>query len=340
MIQENGAMDRYIYEMAIPSEISVNTISPGKVAPAMASTSQKPKSGMSADDALSMLKLVNVGRNVLDTSSLKKNPAVIVRIAQQIIDARKTGTPGVEFENGRISISEDLFNKIVSSSGKNPEQTEQISNTSGNAASAAGMFAQIPPEIERTRKKGASKEIKSEEIAADPEKEADPQIKLSSPQAYFILIDIVPPKGGRYIVEIKEKFGDEPEEQQELETGLQSFWKDFGNSVSVNARHSSFTIEPKILVGGFVNPEVSKKLVWVYVSQSTEEKMRTNKIEASGTVIILRPSPNTSEVTFSSEKILNYLMEHMTTHMDSGDISVKSSTNLSDNALNGPPDQA
>ncbi len=122
-MQENRVAGRYIYEMAI-AEINMNSIHAGRFAPPVPvqpAAAQKPKTSMSAEEALNILKLVNVGKQVLELSSFNKPPQTMIMIAESIISARKNGSE-VEFENGRIHVPEELFNNIVRGCEKGPDR--------------------------------------------------------------------------------------------------------------------------------------------------------------------------------------------------------------------------
>lgn len=326
-MQESSAMGRYIYEMAI-SEVNMNSIPVGRFSPPATAqpAAQKPKAPMSAEEALNILKLVNVGKQVLNPSSLNKPPQVMILIAESIIDGRKNGI-GVEFENGRIHLSEELFESIVRSCEKGADNPERVpvkpaegSLSFGAAASSASSEEELRKE--RTGQKSPSEkasEIYSEETVDDQ------PINLSSPQAYCILIDITAPDGGRYMIHIKDKYGDSPEERKELEKGLRTFWKDFGQNAAINALRNRFIIEPAMLVGGMVNPEVSKKLVWIYVSQSTTDKVSRGNIQVMENAFIIRPSVGNMEITLSNKNILEFLVNLTTSKTDSGIIRTKKS---------------
>lgn len=118
-------------EMAI-SEVNMNTlqIPPGWLAPAaLAQTpaAQKPKQQMSAEDAFNTLKLVNVGKHVLEMSSLNLSPEEMILLTESIKSARKNGM-GVEFENGRINIPEELFQSMIRACKKGPDRNLGIND--------------------------------------------------------------------------------------------------------------------------------------------------------------------------------------------------------------------
>ena len=131
-MQESGAAGRYIYEMGISEtkEVNMNSIHAGRLAPpvpAQPAAAQKPKSLMSDERALGILKVVTVGKIALNIADYeKKDKAVIITIAEGIISAIKSGMDAEFKENGRIFISEDLFNGIVKACEKGPDRNLNI----------------------------------------------------------------------------------------------------------------------------------------------------------------------------------------------------------------------
>ena len=109
------------------SEIRINPVQipPGwgvqpPAQPGHQQAAQKQKSGMGADEALNLLKLVNVGPRVLDVGALNLSPEEAVLLAENIKSARKSGM-GVEFENGRIHVPEQLFDGMLRGCKKGPD---------------------------------------------------------------------------------------------------------------------------------------------------------------------------------------------------------------------------
>ncbi|MCX5726886.1 MAG: hypothetical protein NT030_06935, partial [Candidatus Saganbacteria bacterium] len=70
----------------------------------------------------------------------------------------------------------------------------------------------------------------------------------------------------------------EREDLYSLEKALSAFWKDYGKSIAVNAKHTCVTVEPKFIVGNRVNPEIAKRILGVYLSQITSDKIVNEEI--------------------------------------------------------------
>lgn len=68
------------------------------------------------------------------------------------------------------------------------------------------------------------------------------------------------------------------ENKYEVEKALRAFWLDHGKPMMVNAKHTCVNVEPKFIVGNRINPEIAKKIIGVYLSQLTSDKIVTEQI--------------------------------------------------------------
>jgi hypothetical protein len=64
----------------------------------------------------------------------------------------------------------------------------------------------------------------------------------------------------------------------DLEAALEAFWKKNGNNLSVNAKHTYVTVQPKFIVGNRINPDVAKRILGVYLSQLNSDKIVKEEI--------------------------------------------------------------
>lgn len=63
------------------------------------------------------------------------------------------------------------------------------------------------------------------------------------------------------------------EDLYKLEQAMKAFWKDHGKPIAVNAKHTCVTVEPKFIIGNRINPDIAKKIINVYLSQLTSDKI-------------------------------------------------------------------
>ncbi len=68
------------------------------------------------------------------------------------------------------------------------------------------------------------------------------------------------------------------ENKYQVEKALKAFWLDHGKPVTVNAKHTCVNVEPKFIVGNRINPEIAKKIIGVYLSQITSDKIVNEEI--------------------------------------------------------------
>jgi len=191
------------------------------------------------EDAAGILNLVNVGSEVLNTAALKKDPATLARIAMGIINLRKNGGPG-QMENGRIQLSKEVFESIVRSAEspkKGPEQVYARPNSPINPAADGHRIS-----ISRPAQENAP---------------ATPDI---TPVQAWDLLKGLQNRDGRPYLDSTKAYEDSPKDRAQLSSALDDFWKDHGHTISVNGKHTCFTIKPVMLVGPLLNVEVARKL--------------------------------------------------------------------------------
>lgn len=70
----------------------------------------------------------------------------------------------------------------------------------------------------------------------------------------------------------------EKENLYNFEQAIKAFWKDYGNGLSVNGRHTYVNVEPKFVIGNRINHEVAKRIIGVYLSQLTSDKIVNEEI--------------------------------------------------------------
>lgn len=328
--------------MLNPSPLIINNMASGVSGPAIGPARTAPKGITSIEEAENILKLVNVGKEVLDVASLNMKSPELISVAQQIVSSRKNGS-NIEFANGRINIPRDLFEKIVTKStceADNPNNarlTKMPSNFEAKTAPAVPL--EETPDLKKEKK--SSKNTKPEKAAVITLDSDTENIRQLSPdQAYFILIDIESPSGGKYVLEIKESFEDTHEERRELEKCLENFWNDYGNNISINSTRNNFVIKPKLLLGATVNSEVSKKLVVIYISQSAAEKIKNSRIILNRDSFVIIPTHGNIEISFANKSMLAFLFSFQTSQMDSGKFENAQSPAIDDPEKKLPPSLA
>jgi hypothetical protein len=72
------------------------------------------------------------------------------------------------------------------------------------------------------------------------------------------------------------------ENKYEVEKALKAFWLEHGKAISVNAKHTCVNVEPKFIIGNRINPEIAKKIIGVYLSQITSDKVVSEQVIIDG----------------------------------------------------------
>ena len=314
--------------MSINAQSLVSTTPLGKITPPAIAQAQAIKSKQinSVEEALDVLKIVNVDQEVLNTNSLPQEKKILIRMGREIVKSCKDGTD-VQLQNGRIIIPKEVFKGIVRRAENPQEADEQASSVkvSGNGteegpkmpkpvpvmqqrAQTIPLFAPPPPIFDakkRREKKAADQAAASAGIIVSDD--SDQATMLTCSEAYCILVDIAPPTGGKYVMHISSKFDGTKEQRRDLQKALDAFWKDYGENIAVSARFTSFVIQPRMILGNSVNEEVSKKLVYVYVTQGTSEKISMGKIKVNGNTVTVTPGSGTYTISSSNLEAANYV---------------------------------
>ncbi len=319
-MQVSTLLIRYIdteIKMSITAQALVSNMPNGKIVPPVGATAQtiKTKQIQSLEDALSLLKIVTVENEVLATDSLPQDKKVLIRLARAVV-AEAKNSEKVQLANGRIIIPKETFKGLLEKSVEPPTLDENAASTklvgstqeqsSGKQpkpqmlsprAETMPMFAPPPPIFKKRDRVKNNTSQSASSSAVSSESRDDDLPMLSCAEAYCILVDIVPPGGGKYVLQVQNSFDGSKEQKGELEKGISSFWKDYGHNISVSAKLCNFVIQPRFIVGNAVNAEVSKKLVMVYISQSTSEKLASGMIKQFNDSVSI--TPKTGKITIN-----------------------------------------
>jgi hypothetical protein len=68
------------------------------------------------------------------------------------------------------------------------------------------------------------------------------------------------------------------ENKYQVEKALKAFWLEHGKPITINAKHTCVNVEPKFIIGNRLNPEIAKKIISVYLSQITSDKVVSEQI--------------------------------------------------------------
>ena len=89
-----------------------------------------------------------------------------------------------------------------------------------------------------------------------------------------------------------------------MEDKLKNFWKKNGNSTIIAAKHSEFTVEPKIFIGDKLNPEILKLLVTSYLNHTSKQDSGVGKVEVNDDKLIIKSPKGTPLIIVRDKKII------------------------------------
>jgi hypothetical protein len=98
-----------------------------------------------------------------------------------------------------------------------------------------------------------------------------------------------------------------PEEKsalEKLEEILKDFWKKQGNSQIIAAKHTEFTIEPKVFLGDKLNPEILKILTLAYLANTSSQDSGTGNIDVTPEKIVIKSASGKPAVVVNDKKII------------------------------------
>jgi len=67
-------------------------------------------------------------------------------------------------------------------------------------------------------------------------------------------------------------------DRPQIEKALKAFWREHGRNIAVNAEHTLVNVEPKYIIGDRINPEIAKKIIGVYLSQLTSDRVVSGQL--------------------------------------------------------------
>ena len=99
---------------------------------------------------------------------------------------------------------------------------------------------------------------------------------------------------------------------QQLEDILKDFWKENGNPQIIAAKHTEFTVEPKVFMGDKLNPEILKLLVINYLAQTSKQDSGTGNIDISPDKLVIKsPKGKPLVVVRDKQVIQQYIAQQV-----------------------------
>ena len=100
--------------------------------------------------------------------------------------------------------------------------------------------------------------------------------------------------------------------QDIIEKALSAFWQDYGQGNPIKARHTEVKIQPKLFIGGKLNPQVAQKIVEVYLAQVTMEEIMNGKIVISEDAVQIKDESGKVKVEVKDKKFIKKMINQAT----------------------------
>ena len=93
--------------------------------------------------------------------------------------------------------------------------------------------------------------------------------------------------------------------QQKLEEQLKDFWRKSGKASVVAAKHTEFVIEPKVIMGNQLHPEILQLLVENYLKKASLQDSGIGNIEATPDQLTIKTPKGKPLIVVNDKKIIN-----------------------------------
>ena len=102
---------------------------------------------------------------------------------------------------------------------------------------------------------------------------------------------------------------------EKAEEALRGFWLEKSNAPIIKAKHSEIFVEPKVFVGGSINPEVGKLLVKEYLSKVSIEDIARGRVIISSDLIKIKDEEGRLVAEVRNKKIINGMINKITNYL-------------------------
>lgn len=94
------------------------------------------------------------------------------------------------------------------------------------------------------------------------------------------------------------------------EKTIREFWRKHGHHSVIAAKHTEFTVEPKVLIGDKLNPEILKLMVSRYLELSSRQDSGTGNIEYTGDKLTIKGADGKPLVIVRDKKLIEQYLSH------------------------------
>jgi hypothetical protein len=96
------------------------------------------------------------------------------------------------------------------------------------------------------------------------------------------------------------------------EDALRKFWREKSKTTIIKAKHTEIVVEPKIFMGGHINPEVGKLLIKEYLSNLSPEDIAKGRVVITADMIMITDDNGELIAEVRSKKLINSMINKIT----------------------------
>lgn len=106
--------------------------------------------------------------------------------------------------------------------------------------------------------------------------------------------------------------GQEKTALQKVEDVLKRFWMDKKMSRLIKARHTEVLVEPRVFVGGHVNPEISKLLIQEYLTKISADDVAKGRVVITSDKIMIFDNNRKLVAEVRGKRIIDSMINRIT----------------------------
>jgi len=102
---------------------------------------------------------------------------------------------------------------------------------------------------------------------------------------------------------------------EEIEESLRKLWLEKGKAPIIKAKHTELFVEPKVFIGGEVNPEIGKLIVKEYLSKISINEIAKGKVVITSDLIKIKGDDGKLLAEVRGKKIIDSMINKITNYL-------------------------
>ncbi len=99
---------------------------------------------------------------------------------------------------------------------------------------------------------------------------------------------------------------------EKIEEALKWFWRKESGAKMMKAKNAEFIVEPKMFIGGEINPEIAQLIIKRYLARVTTEDIINRKVVIAEDKIIINDDNGNKLLEVKSKSIINKMVNRLT----------------------------